>query len=257
MLSRESILIFSRSGLAKSIHQLINSGEKRITLACSGGPDSACLIGAAAVLIKRKVIDAADVVHVNHNIRQEAKKDLDVCRYQADFFGLPFYSYDIFPTKSLNRNNLYSICREMRYESLQNHSRCQNNDVILTAHHADDVAETIVMNLARGCGVDGLMAIRERNCVIGNFPVIRPFLSYRKNELQYICEKSNVEYAVDKSNFNQEKTRSFVRHSVIPVLEKVNPSFVKHVSKTAMIMQKSFDKNIDTHCHRDAIKSCL
>jgi len=257
MFSRDSILIFSRSGIAKSFSELLLQQEKRITLACSGGPDSAALIGAAAVLLKRKIISSAEVVHVNHNIRQEAKKDLDVCRFQADYFNLPFYSYDIFPKKCLKKDNLYSMCRDMRYEVLQKHSLSYDNQAIITAHHADDVAETILMNLARGCGVEGLMAIRERNCLIGNVPVLRPFLSYRKDELEYMCEKAGIEYAIDKSNFNQEKTRSFIRHSVIPVLEKVNPAFVKHVSKTAIIMQKNFDKKIDTHYHRDAIKSCL
>jgi tRNA(Ile)-lysidine synthase len=237
MQQHESLLVFSRSGLCSSFKQVLKPLEKKIILACSGGPDSAVLMGLSAVLVKRGIIERAEVVHVNHNLRSEASEDLNVCKRQADRFGMPFFSYDIFPSKG--KKNLYALCREMRYRAIQDHAASSNSDVIVTAHHADDVAETLIMNLARGCGEDGLCSIRERNNSIGGFPVIRPLLKFRKMELQNLCESAGLEFAVDKSNFNQEKTRSFIRHSVIPMLEKVNPAFVKHASKTALIMQKN------------------
>lgn len=237
MQQHDSMLIFSRSGLCNSFKRVLRQSEKRLVLACSGGPDSAVLIGLAAVMLKRKVIEAADVVHVNHNLRSESVKDLDACRRQAELFGLPFFSYNIFPCKG--KKNLYALCRDMRYASMHSHAESVNAHAIITAHHADDVAETLIMNIARGCGEDGLCSIRERNESIGKVPVLRPLLSVRKVELQSLCDHAGIEFAIDKSNFNQEKTRSFVRHSVIPMLEKVNPAFVKHASKTALIMQKN------------------
>jgi tRNA(Ile)-lysidine synthase len=128
----------------------------------------------------------------------------------------------------------------------------------MTAHHADDIAETVMMHLARGCGINGLCGVRERNSSFGHVDVVRPLLKVRKKKLEELCNKANVPYCIDKSNFNTEKSRAYVRHSVIPVLEKLNPAFVEHVVKTAMFMQdivekESYGKNNRTKKHTSSI----
>ena len=237
---KDAKLIFSRSGICKTFLEVLGEKKKRLVLACSGGPDSLALIVCTKVLVDRGILKDVHVVHVNHNIRQEASGDLDICRYQANLFGLPFFSYDIFPLSC--KGNVYSNGREMRYRAIQDHCCSNGFEAVLTAHHADDVAETLIMNIARGCGINGLCSISEKNEKIGKFPVIRPFLSVRKKKIEELCIRSGLKFAIDKSNFNTDKTRSFVRFNVIPLLEKVNPAFVDHASKTALLLQRSVEK---------------
>jgi tRNA(Ile)-lysidine synthase len=240
---KESMMVFSRSGLVCSFSNVLNKNEKNILLACSGGPDSAALIGTARVMINRGIINSAHVVHINHNLREEAVDDLKICHAQSEHFGIPFFSYDVFP--ALKSGNTYDVARKLRYQMLQHHSVTHGMDVIATAHHADDVAETILMHLSRGCGIDGLCGVRQRHSSLGDCDVVRPFLSVRKNRLEEICNKAKLEFCIDKSNFNTEKSRAYLRHSVIPALEKLNPAFVMHVAKTAMIVQGMVEKNSD------------
>jgi tRNA(Ile)-lysidine synthase len=238
--TKNSALTFSRSGLCTHAVKSLFPDESKIVLACSGGPDSAALIGVARVMINRKLIRSADVVHINHHLRDEAQSDLEVCKHQSEMFDLPFYSYDIYP--ALYGGNIYNAARELRYNILQHHASNYGRHAILTAHHADDVAETILMHLTRGCGVDGLCGVRQRHSQLGEIDIVRPFLGLRKTKLESTCEKAHVPFCVDKSNFNMEKSRAYVRHAIIPALEKLNPSFVEHASKTAMIMQNLVDK---------------
>lgn len=238
---KTSALTFSRSGICTHFVNALTPEESKIVLACSGGPDSAALIGAARVMVNRKLIKSADVVHINHHLRDEAQSDLEVCKRQSEIFNLPFYSYDIYP--ALHGGNIYKAARELRYSILQHHASNYGRHAILTAHHADDVAETILMHLTRGCGVDGLCGVRHRHSQLGEVDIVRPFLKLRKTKLETTCAKAHVPFCVDKSNFNMEKSRAYVRHAIIPALEKLNPSFVEHASKTAMIMQNLVDKN--------------
>lgn len=238
--SKDAKLIFSRSGICKSFLEALDKNYKKIAIACSGGPDSLALVVCGKILIDRGVLEEVHVIHVNHNIRQEAKLDMEVCKTQANLFGLPFFCYDVFPMSV--KGNVYSNGRRMRYSAIQDHCELFNLNAIVTAHHADDVAETLIMNIARGCGPNGLCGISKKNYSIGKFPVLRPFLSVRKKFIENLCTKSGLNFAIDKSNFNTDKTRSFIRLNVIPLLEKVNPAFVDHASKTALLLQRSVEK---------------
>lgn len=237
---KDAKLIFSRSGICKTFSSIFSNKGGKIALACSGGPDSLALIVCARIMIDRGLIGDAHVVHVNHNIRQESIADSEICKSQADLFGMRFYCYDVFPL--LLSGNVYSNGRVMRYGAIQDHCSSFGLDSVLTAHHADDVAETMIMNIARGCGLNGLCSIYEKNERIGKFPVLRPFLSVRKKFIEKLCLKSGLKFAIDKSNFNTDKTRSFVRLNVIPLLEKVNPAFVDHASRTALLLQRTVEK---------------
>ena len=238
---KNSLMMFSRSGMCSNFLEILHKNEQFLVIACSGGPDSAALMGSARVLLNRNLIKKVDVVHINHNLRKEALDDMNVCREQSKIFNFPFFHYDIYP-QALN-GNIYQESRKLRYQMLQHHSVKNKCDVILTAHHSDDMAETVLMHLARGCGVDGLCGVRQRQNSLGNVDIVRPFLSIRKSKLENLCVKENIPFCIDKSNFNIEKTRAYVRHSVIPALEKINPCFVEHVAKTAMIMQSIVEKN--------------
>lgn len=239
--SKYAAMVFSRSGMCNDFIANLRPEENNLLLACSGGPDSAAMIGIARVLLNRGLIKKADVVHVNHNLRDEAMLDAEVCENQANMFGLPFFYYDVYP--SMSNKNLYEAGRELRYQILQHHALRHNSHVIMTAHHADDIAETVMMHLARGCGANGLCGVHERNSSFGHVDVVRPLLKARKKKLEELCEKAGIEYCVDKSNFNTEKSRAYIRHSVIPMLEKLNPAFVEHVAKTAMLMQGIVEKD--------------
>lgn len=234
-------MIFSRSGMCNDFVSNLKPKEDSILLACSGGPDSAVMIGIARVLINRGLIKKVDVVHVNHNLREEAMNDAKMCESQAKMFGFPFYYYDVYP--AMSGKNIYEAGRELRYQILQHHALRHNNDVIMTAHHADDIAETVMMHLARGCGANGLCGVHERNSSFGHVDVVRPLLKARKKKLEDLCNKAGIDYCIDKSNFDIEKSRAYIRHSVIPMLEKLNPAFVEHVAKTAMLMQSIVEKD--------------
>lgn len=171
----------------------------KIGLAISGGPDSLALLLMAKELCPGSIAAAT----VDHQLRPEAAEEARFVAGLCNSFGIP---HNILVPSAPIRGNIQSKARTTRYALLRQWMAEQGCLWLATAHHADDQLETILMRLSRGSGVDGLSAIRRKN---GD--IIRPLLSFRKEELIHVCRQAGVVPVQDPSNENEDFDRVRIR----------------------------------------------
>lgn len=207
----------------KSIDQ--NYSRKTYLLAISGGSDSVCLFH----VLKSLGINF-QIAHCNFNLRgEESDGDEEFVRSLSKDYTLSGY-FTSFQTTSFAKENKLSIqeaARKLRYNWFDE-LRIQNNiDYIITAHHQDDLIETILINLTRGTGLSGLKGIP-----IQTGKVIRPMLHATKGDVNSYISDLNINYRQDSSNDSLKYSRNYLRHKIIPALENVHQNAKKGVLST-------------------------
>lgn len=191
----------------------ILENAKSLVLAVSGGADSLAL---AHFMVRNYPQFEYVIAHVNHCLRPEAKAEEKLVGQFARRLGVDFLSVDVdvAAVASQRKQGLEETGRQVRYDFF----RGLNRDLILTAHHKDDRAETIIAHILRGSGLRGLRGIMPRDNGVG-----RPFLCITKSEILAYCAKHNIEYAIDSSNSDTVYTRNKIRCEVMPLLQDINP----------------------------------
>lgn len=226
------------------LSNLYDYQSKNYLLAVSGGVDSMVLIS-----IFQELELNFGVAHCNFQLRElEADLDTKLVEETTSDLNKKFYKV-YFETKKYASENGISTqmaARDLRYNWFDEVATKNNYDYIVTAHHLNDQVETILLNLTRGTGIDGITGIKFLNKNI-----IRPLLSISKQEILAFAEKENVEYRNDKSNLSNKYKRNSIRNQVIPLLEELNPSFLKTMEKNienfnsvAEIYNKSIEKEL-------------
>ena len=124
--------------------------------------------------------------------------------------------------------------RTLRYEWFEALVQTEHHDWVLTAHHADDNIETLLMNITRGTGIEGLAAIPEQNGKI-----LRPLLPYYKSEIVDYAKTHGIEWREDRSNQSDDYTRNIIRHHLIPQLTKLHPKALENTSKTIELTKEA------------------
>ena len=125
--------------------------------------------------------------------------------------------------------------RQVRYAFFHSLAKGEN-DRVLTAHNAQDNAETVLLHLARGTGLSGLCGIPPRRG-----KVLRPFLSVRREEIEAYCRERNLPFVTDSTNLTGDFSRNLLRRQVFPVLEGLNPRFVESVLRAAELLSRDRD----------------
>ncbi|MCO6474191.1 MAG: tRNA lysidine(34) synthetase TilS [Melioribacteraceae bacterium] len=200
---------------------LIEKGE-HLLVSLSGGADSVF-----ALLFLNKFKSYFDVnlsaFHLNHLLRgKDAEADEQFCFELCCSLSIPIYSarkrVKHFAAK--NKLSLEEAGREIRYEELERIRKKIKADKIVTAHNSDDNSETILLNLFKGTGLQGLKGIP-----IKRGSIIRPFLSLEKIEITNYLENNNIPYRNDLTNFEENFTRNLIRHKILLLAkEHINPS---------------------------------
>lgn len=180
--------------------------DERLGLAVSGGPDSLALLLLAAEA-RPGMVEAATV---DHGLRPESAREASTVARQCDVLGVPHrilsVEWDQPPTA-----NVQAKAREARYRLLRFWAGERQLAAVATAHHADDQAETLLMRLARGAGLSGLVGIRSELVRGDGLRLVRPLLSWRKDELVALCEREGFAAADDPSNRNLHHDRVRIR----------------------------------------------
>lgn len=206
-------------------YKLLNRTDK-LLLAVSGGKDSMVMLN---LFMKDKL--SFGVLHCNFQLRDEdANNDEKFIRQFCEDHNIDFYS-KIFNTKKFAQENGVSIqmaARDLRYNWFEEVRKENSYKYIATAHHKNDVAETMLINLTKGAGLAGLHGIsKKRN------KVIRPLLCFDSSEIELYVKEQNIQYREDLSNANTKYVRNAIRHNVIPELEKINPAFIETLVTTS------------------------
>ncbi|HAH23930.1 MAG TPA: tRNA lysidine(34) synthetase TilS [Prolixibacteraceae bacterium] len=210
----------------KYIHQenLFHSSQ-RILLAVSGGADS--------MLMLHLFVNAGfpvAVAHCNFGLRgQESKEEEQFVVQYCDQHNLTCH-IEHFNTLEFALQEGISIemaARDLRYEWFNRLLDQHRYDYLATAHHQDDMIETLLINLSRGSGIKGLSGIQPKSRRI-----IRPMLFTNHTEITDYCHRLSIAYRTDSSNVETIYKRNLIRQQILPLLEKVNPAFRKNALKT-------------------------
>jgi len=198
--------------------------NQKLLVAVSGGLDSIVLLH----LLYKMEMDCL-VAHCNFRLRGEDSDGDEVFVGKlAEEYGFSFCT-TAFDTTEHAKEKAISIemaARDLRYdwfESVRQANQCQ---YILTAHHADDVIETVLINLARGTGIHGLTGIKAKKDRL-----IRPLLPFSREDLQKYAEENALNYREDYTNAQTDFVRNKIRHQIIPVLQEINPSIQKTMNE--------------------------
>jgi len=200
-----------------------------IIIALSGGPDSMALLH--YFLKKRKDLKII-ACHLNHSIRgKKADKDANFVRKycQKENIKLIEKKIDIPYIAKKNRENIEHIARKKRYEFLINTAIKEKAKLICTAHHLDDNAETILLNLLRGTNIKGLKGIPIKRKISNSISIIRPMLAVTKKEIFDYLKANEIKYRLDHTNEDEKYTRNWIRKKLIPMIEKKQPRFKEHL----------------------------
>ncbi len=189
---------------------------KKLLLAVSGGMDSVCL----SHLCNKAGFEFA-IAHANFSLRgKESDRDEKCTESLAEQLGVKFYSRK-FETKKIAQELKLSIqetARKLRYEWFDELILENGFHYILTAHHADDNIETVLMNIFRGTGMEGLTGIPVKRDKI-----IRPLLFAKRKQIKDYVKKHELDYVEDSSNDDKKYTRNFFRKELIPSIKHVFP----------------------------------
>jgi len=191
-----------------------------VVVAFSGGLDSTVLLDAAVHLLGPGRCIA---VHVHHGL-QPAADDWPVhCAAEAARQGARFRGVRLTGTPARGES-VERWARDARYAALAEAARQAGALAILTAHHADDQCETLLMRIGRGTGPDGLVGIR-RETAFGGIRVIRPLLDVPRDRIEQHARERGLSWVEDPTNTDTAYTRNRIRHALMPALEAAFPAF--------------------------------
>ena len=214
--------------------------------AVSGGLDSMCLLE-MTVRQGQKQGRRVAAAHFNHQLRgAEADRDEAFVRDWCAAREIPFFAGrgDVRAFAEKTGRTVEEAARQLRYKFLEETRRREGFGCILTAHHADDSAETMLLNLLRGTGLKGLTGIPEkRDCIL------RPLLSVTRAELAAYAAEHRIPFVEDSTNGTDDAARNMLRHQVLPVLKKLNPRVVENMSRTASLLTAD-EAALDAACRK-------
>jgi tRNA(Ile)-lysidine synthase len=225
----------------------------RLLVAVSGGLDSVSI----CELCKNAGFDFA-IAHCNFRLRgEDSDRDELFVKSLAEKYQVPFFvkGFDTVGYAKSNRQSIEEAARDLRYNWFKEllDETANDFDYVLTAHHADDNIETVMMNFFRGTGITGLRGMLPRQGKI-----VRPLLFARRSDLETFVKDNNLPFVNDHTNQLTDYTRNFFRHSVIPLVAERYPQAENNVlrniqrfKETAMLYEHAVEqmkkKLLETH----------
>lgn len=189
-----------------------------IVIATSGGPDSMCLLHLLCELkssMGLKII----VAHVNHKLRKKSEEEAIFVKKVCEKNNLIFEYMEIL---KYNDDNLENDARTKRYEFFNQLVLKYHAKYLMTAHHGDDLIETILMRLTRGSSLKGYSGFKKE-LAYESYTIIRPLITETKEDIIAYMQKNGLKYYIDESNFSLQYTRNRYRAKVLPFLKKEDP----------------------------------
>lgn len=198
-----------------------------VAVALSGGADSVSLLHVLSVLAEKYGFSLR-AIHVNHGIRgADADADERFCRELCGKMNIPLdvYHFDVPQIAAEQGKGLEECGRDCRYKCFEEiHNRY--NCAVATAHTLSDSAETVIMNIARGCGIAGVRGIPPKRGYI-----IRPLICASREDVEAYCLENSLQYVTDQTNFDTVYNRNRIRHEIIPQMKIFNPELMQSIAR--------------------------
>ena len=219
-------------------YNLINEYDK-ILVGVSGGPDSMALLHVLQSLGYNLC-----VAHVNHGLRKNAKKEEEYVMKYCNDNNIPFFCTHVNIKENLNGMTVEEAGRKIRYSFFDEVANKEGCTKIATAHNSNDNVETVIMNMIRGSGLNGLKGIEpKRN------NIIRPLIEITRSDIEKYCKENNLNPMHDESNDELQYTRNKIRLELIPYIEKnINSNVVNNINRMSKILLEEeyyIDKAVD------------
>lgn len=224
-------------------YKLISTGETLVA-AVSGGSDSLAMLHALHRLRDRLGCNL-HVATLDHGLRPEGAADAAFVQQFAQGLGLPVTAghADVPALMAATGQGLEAAARQARYDFLAGVAAATGARTVATAHQADDQAETLLLHLLRGSGLEGLAGMAYSAPLPGHpeLRLIRPLLGVRREEIVAYCRQHALQPREDSSNRDTTRTRSYIRYEVLPRLQTVNPATVEALLRFADVAAQEND----------------
>jgi len=239
------------------VQSLLNQGQS-LLLAVSGGIDSMVLLHVFSLL--REPLDLhLSVVHVNHQLRgDESMGDEQFVKEMCGKMHVPCYSELIDVMSYVHDHGVSKqlAARKLRYDCFERVRRQTGSDAVATAHHSDDNAETVLLNILRGTGIRGLAGIPPKR---SQGSIIRPLLFATRKEIEAYASEQGIRYRNDSSNRSLKYRRNELRHCILPALESRHAGLAGTLNQIAAAMvnvnermRLMVDEQLHSLFHQDA-----
>lgn len=210
---------------------LIKNGE-RVLVAVSGGPDSMALLN-LLFKIKEDLGFKIAVATFNHMIRKESNSEVKFVEEFTKKLGIKFFKggANIRAISEKTKRSIENTAREERFKFLFKVKEKEGFDKIALGHNLDDLAETILINIFKGCGISGLSGIKPLS--FGG--IIHPIIGVERKEIEEYLIKNKIPYMLDLSNFSLNYLRNKIRYQLIPLIKSVFPEATKQLFRLSLI----------------------
>lgn len=205
-----------------------------IVIGCSAGPDSMALVD-MLLKIREKYSLSLIVAHVNHNLRAQSVQEEEYLRNYCEKNQIMFECMMI---TEYGDDNFHNEARNIRYDFFEKVVYKYHANYLMTAHHGDDLVETVLMRITRGSNLNGYSGFKK---VVekGDYKIIRPLLGYTKQELEDYDKCNHVMYYVDDSNAKDKYTRNRYRKYVLPFLKEEDPNIHLKYLKFSTVLNEA------------------
>jgi tRNA(Ile)-lysidine synthase len=213
-------------------HRRLFERDQRLLVAVSGGQDSLCLIKLLLDLQPKWAWNLA-IAHCDHCWREDSQANADHVENLAQHWHIPFY------LETANEPvNSEATARNWRYHALTKIAQTHHYQYVITGHTASDRAETLLYNLIRGTGADGLQALTWQRPLTDDIILVRPLLEITRSQTQQFCQDFNLPIWEDSTNQNLQYPRNRIRQELIPYLKVNFHSQVEtNLAQTAELLQ--------------------
>lgn len=216
--------------LFNQVLSFFSNSNNKIFIAYSGGLDSHVLLHLLVQVHKVQPKIELVALHINHNLSPNAKQWANHCKKVCRDFGVDFIMKNVNARIAIKDHSPEEIARKLRYESFA--ESLPRDAVLVTAHQANDQAETLLLQLFRGAGVKGLAAIPAK-IKFANGHLMRPLLSFAREELCQYAKRYQLHWIEDESNADIKFDRNLIRHKLTPLIKKNWPGIITTLNRTA------------------------
>uniref|UniRef100_UPI0025BCA8E4 tRNA lysidine(34) synthetase TilS n=1 Tax=Chryseobacterium sp. TaxID=1871047 RepID=UPI0025BCA8E4 len=224
--------MLNKSSFKIQLEHLIKTPQSHTyLLAVSGGADSMVLLNLFhSFFSSQEDKSLFHVAHINYKLRgEDSDSDQRVVQDFCNQHSIPFHLYEVSERDKTPENSIQLWARDLRYSFFNKIRNQENLDFLVTAHHLNDQLETFLINLSKASGIKGLSGIPANENQI-----LRPLLSFSKEDIYEFAEKSNIQFREDISNKKNDYLRNKIRNKIVPLLLETNGHFLDNFKRSSL-----------------------